>query len=128
MNKEKLGIELSRKRNGNPIEGLTKYAVKSIEEGRSSYPVSNLLIYCESLHLQMAITDLAMDETYPVDTIQEVHEVLQMLMQRWKVDDTDIYRKSGVHYTAPKGNTGSLSITTMLAMCKVLHCKLDFVI
>lgn len=128
MNKEKLGIELSHKRNGKPIIGLTKYAVKSIEEGRSSYPVSNLLVYCEALHLQMAITDLAMDETYPVDTIQEVHEVLQMLMQRWKVDDTDIYRKSGVHYTAPKGNTGSLSITTMLAMCKVLHCKLDFVI
>lgn len=128
MNKEKLGIELSHKRNGKPITGLTKYAVKSIEEGRSSYPVSNLLVYCEALHLQMAITDLAMDETYPVDTIQEVHEVLQMLMQRWKVDDTDIYRKSGVHYTAPKGNTGSLSITTMLAMCKVLHCKLDFVI
>ncbi len=128
MNKEKLGIELSHKRNGNPIKGLTKYAIKSIEEGRSSYPVTNLLVYCEALRLQMAITDLAMDETYPVDTIQEVHEVLQMLMQRWKVDDTDIYRKSGVHYTAPKGNTGSLSITTMLEMCKVLHCKLDFVI
>lgn len=128
MNKEKLGIELSHKRNGNPIKGLTKYAIKSIEEGRSSYPVTNLLVYCEALRLQMAITDLAMDETYPVDTIQEVHEILQMLMQRWKVDDTDIYRKSGVHYTAPKGNTGSLSITTMLEMCKVLHCKLDFVI
>lgn len=128
MNKEKLGIELSHKRNGAQIDGLTKYAIKSIEEGRSSYPVSNLLVYCGALHLQMAITDLAMDETYPVDTIQEVHEVLQMLMQRWKIDDTDIYRKSGVHYTAPKGNTGSLSITTMLEMCKVLHCKLDFVI
>lgn len=128
MNKEKLGIELSHKRGDNPIIGLSKYAVKSIEEGRSSYPVTNLLLYCKALSMQMAITDLAMDEIYPVDTIQEVHEVLQMLMQRWKIDDVDIYRKSGVHYTAPKGNTGSLSITTMLAMCKVLHCKLDFVI
>lgn len=76
----------------------------------------------------MTITDLAMDEIYPADTIQEVHEILQMLMQRWKLDEADIYRKSGVHYTAPKGSTGSLSITTMLGMCKALHCKLDFVI
>lgn len=128
MNKERLGIELSHKRNGRPIDGLTKYAVKSIEEGRSSYPVVNLLVYCEALSLQMTITDLAMDESYPVDTIQEVHDVLQMLMERWKIDDANIYRKSGVHYTAPKGKTGSLSITTLLAMCKVLHCKLDFVI
>lgn len=128
MNKEQLGIELSHKRDGRPITGLTKYAVKSIEEGRSSYPVANLLAYCGELSIQMTITDLAMDEIYPVDTIQEVHEVLQMLMQRWKIDDIDIYRKSGIHYTAPKGKTGSLSITTMLAMCKVLHCKLDFVI
>lgn len=128
MNKEKLGIELSHKRNGNPIVGLTKYAIKSIEEGRSSYPVSNLLVYCRALSMQMTITDLAMDEIYPVDTIQEVHDVLQMLMERWSLDEADIYRKSGVHYTAPKGNTGSLSIITMLEMCKVLHCKLDFII
>lgn len=128
MNKETLGIELSHMRSGKPINGLTDYAIKSIEKGRSSYPVSNLLVYCGDLSIQMAITDLATDEVYPVDTIQEVHGVLQMLMQRWKIDDTDIYRKSGVHYTAPRGNTGSLSINTMLEMCKVLHCKLDFVI
>lgn len=128
MNKEKLGEELSHRRNGSPIEGLSNYAIKSIEEGRSSYPVTNLLTYCEALSLQLTITDLAMDEIYPVDTIQEVHEVLQMLMKRWKIDDATMYRKANVHYTAPKGNTGSLSINTMLAMCKVLHCKLDFVI
>lgn len=128
MNKEKLGEELSHRRGGSPIEGLSDYTIKSIEEGRSSYPVTNLLIYCEALSLQLTITDLATDEIYPVDTIKEVHEVLQMLMQRWKVDEATIYRKANVHYTAPKGNTGSLSINTMLAMCKVLHCKLDFVI
>lgn len=127
MNKEKLGIELSHIRGGKEIEGLTKYAIKSIEEGRSSYPVANLLIYCEALRLQLVFTDMAMDESYPVDDIQEIHEVLQMLMQRWKIDDALMYRKTGIHYTAPKGKTGSLSITTMLAMCSVLHTKLDFV-
>lgn len=126
MNKEKLGIRLSHIRNGVAIEGLTGYAIKSIEEGRSSYPVANLITYCEALHTQMVLTDLATDESYPVDSIQEVHDVLQMLMKRWHIDDACMYRKAGVHYTAPKGKTGSLSITTMLAMCGVLHCKIDF--
>lgn len=128
MNKEKLGIRLSHIRNGQKITGLTDYAVKSIEEGRSSYPVANLIIYCEALSIQMVFTDLATDESYPVDTIDDVHNVLQMLMKRWHIDDVCIYRKAGVHYTAPKGKTGSLSIATMLAMCGVLHCKIDFVI
>lgn len=127
MNKEKLGIELSRIRNGRPIKGLTNYAVKSIEEGRSSYPVTNLLVFCGALSLQMVFTDMAMDESYPVDNIQEIHDVLQMLMKRWQIDDSLMYRKTGIHYTAPKGKTGSLSIVTMLAMCKTLHCKLDFI-
>lgn len=128
MNKEKLGIELSCKRNGRPINGLTGYAIKSIEEGRSSYPVVNLLIYCKALSMQMTLTDIATGETYPVSSIDRVHEVLQMLMKRWAIDNKAIYRKSGVHYTPAKGKNGSLSITTMLAMCEVLHCKLDFVI
>ena len=127
MNKEKLGIELSHIRNGKPIYGLTNYAIKSIDEGRSSYPVTNLLIYCEALSLQMVLTDMATDESYPVDNIQEIHDVLQMLMKRWQIDDALMYRKTGIHYTAPKGKTGSLSIVTMLAMCSVLHCKLDFI-
>jgi hypothetical protein len=127
MNKEKLGIELSRMRNGKPIGGLTKYAIKSIEEGRSSYPVSNLLIYCEAISQQLVLTDMATDESYPVDNMQEIHEVLQMQMERWQIDDSLMYRKTGIHYTAKKGATGSLSIVTMLAMCEVLHCKLDFI-
>lgn len=127
MKKEKLGVELSLIRNGKPIEGLTDYAVKSIEEGRSSYPVTNLLTYCEALSLRMVLTDMATDESYRVDDTQEVHDVLQMLMKRWHINDSCMFRKAGVHYTTPKGKKGSLSIATMLSMCKVLHCKLDFI-
>lgn len=127
MNKEQLGATLSHMRGDKVVEGLTKYAIKSIEDGRSSYPVANLMAYCEALSLQMAIKDIATDEIYPVDTIEEVHEVLQMLMKRWQITETIIYQKANVHYTAPKAGKGSLSITTLLAMCKVLHCKLLFV-
>lgn len=127
MNKEKLGERLSHIRNGKSITRLSKYVVKSIEDGRASYSISNLIVYCEELSLQMTITDLAFDEIYPVDTIYEVHDVLQMLMERWKIDESIIYRKTGAHYTAPKYDRCSLSINTMLSMFKVLHCKLDFV-
>ena len=127
MNKEKLGIELAHIRNGRPVNGLTNYAIESIEKGRSSYPVANLIVYCEALSLQIIMTDTATDESYPVDDMQEIHDVLQMLMKRWRIDDSCMYRKTGIHYTAPKGKTGSLSIVTMLAMCSALHCKLDFI-
>lgn len=127
MNKEQLGAVLSHLRGGSSVEGLTKYAVKSIEEGRSSYPVANLMSYCEALSIQMAIKDMATDEIYPVDTVKEVHEVLQMLMKRWQISVSVIYQKANVHYTVPKAGKNTLSITTMLAMCKVLHCKLCFI-
>lgn len=127
MSKEELGIKLTQLRDGAQIIGLTSYAIKSIECGRSSYPVTNLLKYCEALKLRLILTDVATTESYRVDDIQEIHEVLQMLMKRWQIDDSLMYRKTGIHYTAPKGNTGSLSITTMLAMCSVLHCELNFI-
>ena len=127
MNKEKLGIELSHIRDGRPIEKLSDYAVRSIEEGRSSYPVTNLLNYCKALSLRVVLTDMATDESYRVDNTQEVHDVLQMLMKRWHINDSTMYRKTGIHYTTPKDGIGSLSIVTMLEMCKVLHCKLSFI-
>lgn len=127
MNKEKLGVQLAFMRNGKTIDGLTKYSIKSIEEGRSSYPVANLLKYCKSIDRRMVFTDMATDESYVVDEIEEVHEVLQWLMDRWKIDESLMYRKTGIHYTAQRGNTGSISITTMLSMLSALHAKLDFV-
>lgn len=126
MNKETLGKKLKWMRKGRPVNGLSKYSIKSIEEGRSSYPVTNLLIYCEALSLQIVMTDMATDENYPIEDIQNIHEILQMLMKRWQITEYSMYRTTGFHYTAPKGKTGSISIATLLAMCSVLHCKLDF--
>lgn len=129
MNKEKLGILLTNIRNGRKIHGLTHYAIQSIEEGRSSYPVANLLVYCEQLSVQFALTDLATDEVLLIDTMEQLHEALQMLMKRYQIDEKMIYRQTGVHYTAPKdeNKNGSLSINTLLAMCQVIHCRLDFI-
>lgn len=127
MRKEVLGYQLSELRKGRPVESLSKYAVKSIEKGRSSYPVSNLIVYCNELNIQLSIIDSTTDDVFPVNSTADVHAILQLLMKRWKITELDIYKKTEVHYTPPKGNEGSLSINTLLTMLKVLHCKLKYI-
>lgn len=126
MDLDKLGMMLSRYRNGRDIEGLTSYKIKSIESGLVSFPVTNLMLYCEGLSLQVVIQDMAMDEAYPVDNVFEIHSVIDMLMRRYNEDAKSILRKTGIHYTYSNSYAG-LSIKTLLAMLKVLSSKLDFV-
>jgi len=127
MTKEQLAIKLNEVCGNNVYSGnLSSYAVRSIIEGRSSYPVSNLIDYCEGTDVRMAITDLATDEIYDIEEIMQVHEVIGMLMERYGIDAQFVYRKTAVHYTAPKNGRASLSINTLLAVCSSLHCKIDF--
>lgn len=128
IRKEVLGYRLSELRKGRPVEHLSKYAIKSIEKGRSSYPVSNLVTYCRDLSIQLAIVDKATNETFVVNTTGDVHTTLQLLMKRWHITDLDIYKKTGAHYTPPRGDNGALSIKTLLIMLDVLHATLEYTI
>lgn len=128
MTKEQLADKLKEIRQGNQYSGkLSGYAVRSIEESRSSYPVSNLIDYCEGTNLQMVMTDMATDESYAVHEIMDIHEVIDMLMKRYGIDSQYVYRKTAIHYTAPKNGNASLSVNTLLAVCSSLHCKIDFI-
>ena len=127
MTKEQLADKLKEIRQDNRYSGnLSGYAVRSIEESRSSYPVSNLIDYCEGTKLQMVMVDMATDEAYIVCEIMDVHEIIDMLMKRYDVDSQYIYRKTAVHYTAPKNGHAPLSVNTLLSVCSSLHCKIDF--
>ena len=123
--------------------GLTPYAVKSIEDGRSNYPVSNLIIYCRDMGLRLVMFDLATEDCFYPASVLDIHKVLDVLMKRYNVDYKLIYRKTAVHYTAPKSfderdlekmkanSNGKkyvtpLSIKTLLAVCDVIHCDLRF--
>lgn len=128
MTKEQLADKLKEIRQVNQYSGkLSGYAVRSIEESRSSYPVSNLIDYCEGINLQMVMTDMATDESYAVHEIMDIHEVIDMLMKRYGIDSQYVYRKTAIHYTAPKNGNASLSVNTLLAVCSSLHCKIDFI-
>lgn len=120
-------MKLVQLRNGREVKGVTWYVAQSIETARSSYSVAKLLDYCNGLSLRLTITDLAMDEPYQVSDMKEVHALLVELMERYDESAESVFRTTGVHYTPPKNGKGSLSITTLLAICDVLHCELGFV-
>lgn len=122
---------------------LTPYAVKSIEEGRSNYPVSNLIIYCQDMNIRLTMYDMVTEDCFYPDSVLDVHKVLDLLMERYAVDYKLVYRKTAVHYTAPKTfdekalekmqssskrkkYVAPLSIKTLLAVCDVIHCDLCF--
>lgn len=123
--------------------GLTPYAVKSIEDGRSNYPVSNLITYCQDMNLKIVMIDLTTEDCFYPTSVLDIHKVLDLLMKRYSVDYKLVYRKTAVHYTAPKSFDEKelekiktkpqgkkylvpLSIKTLLAVCDVIHCDLRF--
>lgn len=127
MTKEEIAIRLNQLQKGEYAGKLSKYAVKSIEEGRSSYPVANLVEYCEGTGIRMVMTDMATDEIYETLNVMDVHKVICMLMERYDIDAKHIFMKTSIHYTAPKKDKSSLSVNTMLEVCQVLHCKIEFI-
>lgn len=144
MNQELIAERLKTVLQGALYNGvLTPYAAKSIEDGRSNYPVSNLITYCQDMKLKIAMFDLTTEDCFYPASILEVHKVLDLLMRRYNVDYKLIYRKTAVHYTAPKSldedtlkkikadtygkkSVAPLSIKTLLAVCDVIHCDLFF--
>ena len=130
MNQEQLADRIkSVKEDVVYSSNLTSYAIQSIESGRSNYPVANLITYCNDAHLMLTMVDLATED--------------KLLMKRYKIDQKLVYRKTGVHYTPPKSfipedlermksdsdgkkYVAPLSIKTLLAVCDVIHCDLQF--
>lgn len=133
MNLQELSDKLQSHIQGRSYNGnLTYYARKSIEQGRSNYPVANLIEYCEGCGIKLIMTDMATEERFNPRTILEVHQVIVLLMRRYDIDCQLIYRKTAIHYSKPKeemsGNkfNTSLSVKTLLAVCDVIHCSLSF--
>lgn len=127
MNPEEIASSLKNLRSDLSYRGLlTDYAVHSIENAKSNYPVSNLIQYCKDRGIVMELQDgVTLDKFYP-ETILQVHDVLRLLMDRFQIDAKTVYRKTGVNYTFPNNKQAPLSIKTLLAVCETLHCKLSF--
>lgn len=120
---------------------LTPYAVQSINEAKSNYPVSNLIQYCKDMNIQITMLDKATEDKFNPQSILEVHKFIDLLMKRYDVDPKLVYRKTGIFYTPPRSLDQEeldklksqgvrfatpLSIKTLLAVCEVIHCDLLF--
>lgn len=127
MNKETIGAYLVKLRKNKVIKDLSPHKIISVQTGRSSYPVSSLLAYCDNINVQVAITDIALNEVYPIDDITGMHDILAMLMERYHEDARSLFRKTGVTYTTPKSNTVGMSIDSLLKLLTAFGAKLDFV-
>lgn len=137
MNKEEIAIKLHNAKRIDEYKGdMTSYAIQSIEQGRSNYPVANLINYCRGVHLQLCITDMTTEDSYRATSILDVHKVIKLMMKRYGIDMQGIYQLTGIHYTPPssfdtqqnlnKKHSAPLSINTLLAVCDALHCDLSF--
>lgn len=131
MNKESLTGRLRAATEGRKyVGGLSRYSLKSIEEGRSSYPISNLIAYCEGYGLGLEMTDMATEDRFYPKTVFDVHDTLRLLMERYDIDFQTIHRKTGTHYTPyykKEGGKANLSVNTLLAVCEVIHCDISFI-
>lgn len=127
ITKGMIGARLQDLKGTQSVTGLSKLSVKSIEKGCANYSVSNLITYCQSLSIRFIITDKTTDESYPADSKEEIHSVLQMLMKRWHITPLAIRKKADVYYTPPKNGKFPLSIDTLLTVLDVLHCKVEFI-
>lgn len=131
MNQQELADKLKPYVEGQSYSGsLTKYAIQSIEQSRSNYPVSNLIAYCDGYGLKIIMTDMATEDRFCPKTVLDIHKILGLLMQRYNVDSQLVYRKTAAHYSKPKEGSddkynASLSIKTLLAVCEVIHCDLS---
>lgn len=125
MTKEELGEKLAALRDGAKLDcDLSGYAIESIEFGRSSYPVSNLVSYCNASGIVFRLVDHNVGDGYQIHFVEDVHDVLALFMKRYDTDEKMLYRITGVHYTTPRNGRASLSINTLLSVCRALFCDI----
>ena len=65
MNQEQVTEKLKELVGNKLYKGtLSSYAVESIKLGRSNYPVSNLLAYCNDFDLKVVMMDLTTEDCF----------------------------------------------------------------
>lgn len=127
MDRTELGKKLAVLRSGRQIDSgiISAYSVKSIETGRSSYPVANLFLYADAIGLGIYVWDYNIDEHYRVGAVEDCHELIGYLTA-YNGNGHGSIHSTGIRYTKPKNGQALLSIDTLLAILDHFHCLLQF--
>lgn len=128
MNRIELGKKLADIRNGKNIKNgkLSAYVIQSIETGKSSYSVTSLFLYTDALNTSVYVWDYNIDEHYRIGSVDDCHELIEVLLQNNGMKLKDLNPRIGTRYTKPKDGKALLSIDTLLAILSFFHCSLQF--
>jgi len=106
---------------------LGKYASDTIETGRHSFPVSNMLIYCEDYDIGAVVYDKKRKFEYKVADMDDVNQTIRFLLDWRHVSVNKLCRDIGRVYTdRERDGKLSMSIDTFLKVLKYLDCELRF--
>jgi len=127
MNRIELGKKLAGIRNGKEIndDKLSAYVIQSIEAGKSSYSVTSLFLYTDALNTSVYVWDYNIDEHYRVGSVEDCHNLIEVLLHNNGMELKDLNPKISVRYTKPKDGQALLSIDTLLAILSYFHCSIQ---
>lgn len=128
MNRIELGKRLTDIRAGREIKSdkLSAYVIQSIEAGKSSYSVKSLFLYIDAINCSVFIWDYNIDEHYRIGSVDDCHELIEMLLHNNGMELKDLNPRIGIRYTKPKDGQALLSIDTLLAIIGHFHCSIQF--
>lgn len=129
MDRSEIGYILSELRANAPLSGkLGKYAIISIESGRTSYPVANMIIYCKDYSIKIEIVDRIRSERHEIREVDDVHRLIRFMIKDRKINMASLNRAINRNYTS-KDKTGSgipISINMLLIILDYFKCDLKF--
>ena len=106
---------------------MGKYAIATLESGRSSFPTRNMVTYCQDFDIDIIIFDDRLNRKHVVRTDDELHLVIRRIMLNRKTNYNRMVAHTGRNYTGrEKDGKISMSIDTLLLIMYHLGCHIEF--
>lgn len=106
--------------------GLTANVISSILSTDVNFSVYNMMTYIRSCEKKLQIMDL-MDEPYYAETSDDLHNIISVLLNKYKRKLSEMNSAIEMTYTPPSKKQASLSINTLLNILEYFNCKLNII-
>lgn len=129
MERYEIGFILSEMRgDAKRTKNLGGHAIISIESGRSSYPVANLVTYCNDYSITFNIVKRRPTKRYAIRTIDDIHEAIRELMELKNVNLNHLRMAINSDLSTKKiGKNIPISIDTLISVLDYFECELEFI-
>ena len=129
MERYEIGFMLSEMRgDAKRTKNLGGHAIISIESGRSSYPVANLVTYCNDYSIAFNIVRRRPTKRYAIRTIDDIHEAIRELMELKNVNLNHLRMAINSDLSTKKiGKNIPISIDTLISVLDYFECEFEFI-